>query len=150
MSEEGDLAKFDNFRRQASAIDYRLVDPDHQPSLEEGPIATCQRLYDAYPENVQAMIRRDILPRIRFAIQTGYIDCPACVKGRVSPDREAFVTIKDKDGNDVQKPIAIQKELCLKCGGSGELRDDAVEETGEPVEMTAEEIERKFGVRIKT
>jgi hypothetical protein len=47
----------------------------------------------------------------------------------------------------VMQPIAVEKQLCVRCGGSGELHKDAV--PAEPVEMTPEEIEAKFGVKVR-
>lgn len=134
-------AKVDHFASQAGAIVYRLVDPDHALTLEAPAIKALQDLYEDYPEPVQTAIRRDVLPRLPFTVETGWVKCPHCVRGMVSPDVEAF----DAEG----RPTAVPKEVCPTCKGAGELRDtDTVGESPVP-KMSREEIRKKFGVEVE-
>lgn len=124
MSAEADQARVDNFATQVSAIERRLVDPDRSVQMEEVAIGELQKLYDAYPDNVQATIRKDIMPRCMFSIETGWVKCPypGCVRGMISPDREEFVEVLDSVGNKVRKMVAIPKETCPQCKGLGEIK----------------------------
>jgi hypothetical protein len=47
----------------------------------------------------------------------------------------------------VMQPIAVEKVRCHHCNGTGEIHKDAA--PVETVEMTADEIEAKFGVKVK-
>ena len=139
MSEAGDAAKVDNFQTQAGAIMYRLANPSHTIDLEQGAIDALQALYEAYPQQVQRAIRRDVMPRLGFKLETGWVKCPDCVKGMRSPDREVF--------DDKGRQTAFEKVTCATCRGSGEM-----EQSGAPVavpKMTRAEIEKKYGVVIE-
>lgn len=179
MLTPGETAKLDHFQTQASAIVRRLTFGE-SPSIdmERGAIDALQNLYNAYPDPVKKSIRADVLPRVPFELVTGWVKCPHCVKGMVSPDedhtipkldasgKQVFedITEPETDGNGsvvlddagqmiwkvvgqkpVMMPIAHEKRTCPVCGGAGELQSDKPE----PVEMTAAEIEAKFGVRVK-
>lgn len=133
-------AKVDNFQTQASAIVYRLVDPDHTLDMETAAIEALQQLYEDYPTPVQSAIRNDILPRLPFELRTGWVKCPHCVRGMFSPDIDAV--------DDRGRPTAFEKEICTTCTGSGELLEDEAPDTPVP-KMTREEIMVKFGVEVE-
>ena len=134
-------AKVDNFASQAGAIVYRLVDPDHTLDMETAAIKALQDLYEAYPDPVQTAIRSDVLPRLPFELETGWVKCPHCVRGMVSPDVEAF----DEQG----RPTAVEKQVCPTCKGAGELRR-GTEAADSPVpKMSREEIRERFGVEVE-
>lgn len=171
MLTPGETAKLDHFQTQASAIVRRLTFGE-SPSIdmERGAIDALQNLYNAYPDPVKKSIRADVLPRVPFEIVTGWVKCPQCIKGMVSPDEDHTIPKIDAGGNQVFEditepdtnedgqailkvvgqrpvmlPIAHEKQTCPVCGGTGELPADKPA----PVEMTAAEIEAKFGVKVK-
>ena len=99
---EVDQARFDNLARQCSNVAKELCDPlafaallpQYQPAINQ-----LKTLYDAYPESVQAVVRQELLPRLPFTWDTGYEECPHCVRGRFSPDREETAPVLDANGN---------------------------------------------------
>jgi len=148
-------AQFDIIARNISPISYELADEQTRPMVlqaMQGKIEQIKVLYDAYPPEVQAAVRHELMPRLDFSWETGWEKCPHCHMGMISPDREEFTTKKDDNGDTIYKeqvqvlhdpegnmmlkedgnpmtqtvmvpdtrPIAIEKETCPHCSGTGE------------------------------
>lgn len=133
-----DKARFDIIARQASEISKALADEvtfatDLQN--QQGNIARLKEAYDAYPETVQAEVRKELVPRLAFEFDTGWEDCPHCHRGMVSPDKEEFVEMKDDKGNPVTKEV---QQMIVDADGAPVLDDN-----GQPMTKTVEQVVKK-------